>query len=223
MIEKFNRLTALSLIELYLLSGLFFLTIYLYRNEIFFNNIIKDNGILKSENTKKGYSKESEIFLTNFITRQSKEADISILFLAQNNNTIRLKTSGNFESSMEFLRNISNRLELLSFNISLKDDSALLFETVFLNSKFYNGHFTASNLFDLSNPFFKSQKLKDANPSSNPVLNAIINDFVCINGKWCKKGETVDRYRVKSFTKNSVILEDSSTLNNLELMLFKGN
>ncbi|MCK5110837.1 MAG: hypothetical protein KAQ94_04895 [Arcobacteraceae bacterium] len=187
---------------------------FLSQNNI---NMQKQIKVVKSaiKKLKFNISKPNNISTIKFIENIATHFKIQISSIKINKSYFDIKTMGNYQSSINFLIYIEQNMKTKSLQI-YKDGTNTIMQGKFKINKL-------SNIDDLTpvknipNPFIQIKQRTTVAQNSPLKLVAIFDQTVCINDKWYKKNDIVDKYTIKEIFTNHIELTKNHKIIKLEI------
>lgn len=147
----------------------------------------------------------SDIELIAYFNKQKQE-NVKITKIEITKDFIDIKIQSNFENIIDFLHKIEKNFIVKHFELKSDDFLAC---SIRVDKKFYLNFLKIGNKEKkkgiLFNPFIMENR-KNIVSAKDFNIDAIVDLEILINGKWYKKDDKIDQYKVLSISKNKVIL-----------------
>lgn len=221
--ERFETLKTYQVIELHILVMLFFTTLYIYKDQLIFDqfNITDHSGKEQAVLSSKNYiTKNSNNSLSQMVYEKGKEYKIQIRSLKFKNDLLILDIHGDFENCINFLNELGVHIKLKNLKIK-KEAAAIYMQAAYSKRYFFNEKSTYKKIAHIPNPFNHNTKKSTEEDYIIFNLKAIIRDFVNINGCWHKKGNILNSHKILEISPNMVKMINIKTKDTKELYLFK--
>ena len=209
--ERFNSLKGYQIGELYILSLLLFLSLYLYKEELFFSHLQSSIQLQNTTNCSNAASTpktRSNTLLTEFLNEQSSKYNISFDNLKMQGKALYLTTKGGFGENLNFIHMLNRHMELLELKIENNDEETVIFSK-YGKSHFYETALNPQEIKNIQDPFTLKGKLAETKQKEEPfIIKGIILDNVNINGKWYKKNSVIGNKKIINIKINEIEIQD---------------
>ncbi len=223
--EKFNALKAYQIGELYILSILLFLSLYLYKEELFFNHLqssVEVQNTTRYKDIKSTPQIRSNTLLTEFLNEQGKKFNITFENMKIQNKALYLTTNGNFEENLNFIHRLNYHMKLLELKIENNGEGTVIFSK-YDKSHFYETAHELQKIKNIRDPFTIKEEIAETRQKEEPfILKGIILDNVNINGKWYKKNSVIDNKKIINIGINEIEIQEPDKNSIKKLYIYKG-
>lgn len=214
--DKFESLSSFQKLELYIIVIIFFFILF-YFKDMFVFKINPNNN--PSHNIKSLYEKKIELLnssfssisnnkIVNIIYKKADSFNIKLEKFKNDKKSLILEFSSTFENIFLFFTYLNQHFIVKNFQV--KKEEVYLKTKLILDKRYFFEKTKNMDFKTIVDPFFSKtiNVKKEKNIKSKLLVKAIILDYLYINDKWYKVGDSIDQYIIKGVKNNKAIVYD---------------